>query len=375
VAGVDLERLGPAQHPPLPLGHPPAQPEGVAAPADPGADLEIIAGQLLAQLPADRGQVVLARVQPPAGRAPPAGHGPLVGVADQQRPPVLVDQQAAHGLADRVDGGVGGDLGDQAAGPPVGQPGDLTGGRHQRRHPGEVLVLGRPGLGGHGHRHPQPAGVVDSIPQPRRQPPGVPVAPAPLVGAAPVEPRGRAEQDHRRPAHHRLGPGKVDLALGAEGDPEPDRPQLEHPGALSRLVALLALAQVALAVDAAEAAVVPVELGDVEGRAGALGDAEHRRHPVRQVAASSARTGSVSTSRARSGWARGSTDPVSESSGNTASWQPWARACSSAARCRARLPSRSPFRASVAATRMRNRSLLSSDDRPPGCRIQRSSTA
>jgi hypothetical protein len=36
---------------------------------------------------------------------------------------------------------------------------------------------------------------------------------------------------------------------------------------------------VAFAVDAAEAAVVAVELGDVERRAGALGDAEHRRDP------------------------------------------------------------------------------------------------
>jgi len=72
--------------------------------------------------------------------------------------------------------------------------------------------------------------------------------------------------------------GEVDPALGAEGDPEPGRPELEHPGVVAGLVALLALAQVALAVDAAEAAVVAVQLGDVEQRPGALGDAEHRGH-------------------------------------------------------------------------------------------------
>jgi hypothetical protein len=147
MGGVDLERLGAAQHPALALGHPPAQPEGVATPADPGADRQIVAGQLLPQLTADRGQVVLARVEASAGHAPPVAGRPVVGVADQQRPAGGVDQQAANGLPDRVDGDVGGDVHDQAARPPVGQPGHLAGRGHQRGQPGEVLVLGRPGLG------------------------------------------------------------------------------------------------------------------------------------------------------------------------------------------------------------------------------------
>ena len=161
------------------------------APADPGTDLEVIAGQLLAQLPAGRGQVALARLQPTTRRPPPAA-ARVAAVADQQGPAGTVEDQTADGLPDRVDGDVGGDLHDQAARPPVGQPGHPAGRRHQRGQPREVLVLGRPGLRGHGHRHAQPAGVADGVPQPGRQPPGVPVAPAPLVGAAPVQ--ARAEQ-------------------------------------------------------------------------------------------------------------------------------------------------------------------------------------
>jgi hypothetical protein len=128
------------------------------------------------------------------------------------------------------------------------------------------------------------AGVADGVPQPGRQPPGVPVAPAPLVGAAPVQARGRAEEHHRRPAGDRVGPGEVDLALRAEGDAEPGRPELEHPGPLPGRVALLALAEAALAVHAAQAAAVAVHLGDVERRAGALGDAEHRGHAAAEGA-------------------------------------------------------------------------------------------
>jgi hypothetical protein len=136
----------------------------------------------------------------------------------------------------------------------------------------------------------------------------------------------------------------ADPALGADGDPEPGRPELEHPGALAGLIALLALAQVPLAVDAAEAAVVAVQLGDVEGRAGPLG-------VLARV------------------------DPVRETSGNTASWQPWALASSSAARCWARLAAGAPFRALLAPSRIRIRPLLSSGDRLPERVTQRSSTA
>ena len=39
-------------------------------------------------------------------------------------------------------------------------------------------------------RHPEAAGVPEGVAEPGRQPPAVPVAPAPLVGAAPVQPRG-----------------------------------------------------------------------------------------------------------------------------------------------------------------------------------------
>jgi hypothetical protein len=155
------------------------------------------------------------------------------------------------------------------------------------------------------------------------------------------------------PSAHRVTPNRA-------------APSWNTPGVPPGPVALFALAQVALAVDAAEPAVVAVQLGDVERPPSRSAMPNSAATPVREVAASSARTGPASTGRARSGWARGATDPVSESSGNTASWQPWALACSSTARCRARLPPRSPFWASMAATRMRKRPLLSSDDRPAG---------
>src|SRR6266545_4480671 len=68
VARVDREGPGAAQHPALPLGHPPAQPEGARPAADPGADDQVVAAQLLAQLAAYRGEMVLSRFQPAPGR-------------------------------------------------------------------------------------------------------------------------------------------------------------------------------------------------------------------------------------------------------------------------------------------------------------------
>jgi hypothetical protein len=161
----------------------------VAAPADPRADPEPVLVEFLPQLTVRRGEVVLARVEPAARRGPPGRPGLVVGEADQQRPAGGVDHQAAHGLPDRRNGDVQRHLHGQRARLPVRQPGDLAGRRHQRGQSGEVLVLGRPRLGGHGDPHPQPPGVADRVAdEPAADPPGVPVPPARLVAAAPVEP-------------------------------------------------------------------------------------------------------------------------------------------------------------------------------------------
>ena len=202
----------------------------------------------------------------------------------------------------------------------------------------------------------------------------MPVAPGPLVGAAPVQAGGGAEEDHRRPAGDRVVPGEVDLALGAEGDPEAGRPELEHPGAVAGLVALLALAEVALAVDPAEAAVVAVHLGDVEGRALVLGDPEQGGDagPPGPLEQGQDRLGveGQRPPRVAAGVDRPGQRELGEH-GDVAALGP---GLVEHGQVRARLPSRSPFGALTAASRMRTPSLLTSGGLP-GRRIQRSSTA
>ena len=108
-------------------------------------------------------------------------------------------------------------------------------------------------------------------------------------------------QHHRCSLGDCLVPGKVDLALGTDGDAKSGRAEPEHTSSLPSPVAQLVLTEVAFAVDTDEPAGVAIHLGDVERIAGPLGYAEDRADTVRQVASSSRRTGSASIVSARSG--------------------------------------------------------------------------
>jgi hypothetical protein len=57
--GIHIEMLRTAEHPSLLLSHPAVQPECMAAPSNPRADREVVAAQLLLQLPANRRVMIL----------------------------------------------------------------------------------------------------------------------------------------------------------------------------------------------------------------------------------------------------------------------------------------------------------------------------
>jgi hypothetical protein len=119
-----------------------------------------------------------------------------------------------------VDGDVDGDLHDQAPRVPVGQPGHPPVRGDERRQSWEVLVLGRPGLGGHGHRDAEAAVVAV-------QPGDVEGGSGPLGDA---EHRGHARPPGRlQHGPHRRGvDGQGALGVAARIDRPGERELGEH---------------------------------------------------------------------------------------------------------------------------------------------------
>ena len=157
-----------------------------------------------------------------------------------------------------------------------------------------------------------------------------------LVGAAAGEPGRGAEEHDPGAGGGRLRERVVDRSLGADGDTERHRAEVEQRGLVTGRESVFSFTQVTFAVRTDDAPALRVDLRDEELTVASLGDAEQRGHPAVGRARQRRRPLVVDRDRIL-GMGSRIDRPVSDISGNTAMSHP-ARAASSRTRpCISRL--------------------------------------